>query len=72
MSSGDDVFTIAFNVLEQVASENGFAIHNVPYVTRSEKRDHLGFFVEIAFWVWIVSSKSHESKGESPMKKYCS
>ena len=27
----DDVFTIAFNVLEQVARENGFAIHNVPY-----------------------------------------
>ena len=23
----DDVFTIAFNVLEQVARENGFAIH---------------------------------------------
>ena len=31
LSSDDDVFTIAFNVLEQVAGENGFAIHNVPY-----------------------------------------
>ena len=27
----DDVFTIAFNVLEQVARENGFVIHNVPH-----------------------------------------
>ena len=26
-----DVFTIAFNVLEQEARENGFAIHNVPF-----------------------------------------
>ena len=31
LSSDDDVFTIAFNMLEQVARENGFAIHNVPY-----------------------------------------
>ena len=31
LSSDDDVFTIAFNVLEQVAKENGFAIHNVPF-----------------------------------------
>ena len=26
-----DVFTIAFNVLEQVTKENGFTIHDVPY-----------------------------------------
>ena len=42
------------------------------YVTRSEKRDHSGFFVNIVFWVLIDSAKSHEFKGESPMKKYCS
>ena len=31
LSIDDGVFTIAFNVLEQVARENRFAIHNVPY-----------------------------------------
>ena len=30
LSSDYDAFTIAFNVLEQVARKNGFAIHNVP------------------------------------------
>jgi hypothetical protein len=27
----NDVFTTAFNVLEQITRENGFAIHDVPY-----------------------------------------
>ena len=31
LSIDHDVFTIAFNLLEQVARENGFAMHNVPY-----------------------------------------
>jgi hypothetical protein len=31
LSSDNDVFTTAFNVLEQIARENGFAIHEVPY-----------------------------------------
>ncbi|MCG8625789.1 MAG: hypothetical protein MJE68_27790, partial [Proteobacteria bacterium] len=31
LSSDDNLFSIAFNVLEQVATENGFAIHNVPF-----------------------------------------
>ena len=32
LSIHDDVFSIAFNLLEQVARENGFAIHNVPLI----------------------------------------
>ena len=31
LPSDNDPFTIAFNVLETVARENGFAIQNVPY-----------------------------------------
>jgi hypothetical protein len=31
LSNDSNAFTIAFNVLEQVATENGFAIHDVPY-----------------------------------------
>ena len=31
LQSDDDPFTIAFNILETVARENGFAIQNVPY-----------------------------------------
>ena len=30
-SKVNDAFTIAFHVLERIARENGFAIHNVPY-----------------------------------------
>ena len=33
LCSEDDVFIIAFNVLKQVARENGFAIHNVQGIT---------------------------------------
>ena len=31
LPSGNDAFTIAFNVLERVARENCFAIHDAPY-----------------------------------------
>ena len=31
LPSGNVAFTIAFNVLERVARENGFVIHDVPY-----------------------------------------
>ena len=31
LPSGNDAFTIAFNVLERVARENYFAIHDAPY-----------------------------------------
>ena len=29
--SSEELFTIIFNMLEQVAAENGIAIHNVPF-----------------------------------------
>ena len=31
LSSGNDALTVAFSVLERVARQNGFAIHDVPY-----------------------------------------
>ena len=56
LSSDDDVFTIAFNVLEQVARENGFAIHIVPYVTGFGKTLRMGFFQKFEFDAWLISS----------------
>ena len=37
----------------------------IEYVTRYEKRDRSGFFVDSAFWVCIVSSMSIEFNGTS-------
>ena len=42
------------------------------YVIRYEKRDRLGFFVNSAFLVWIVSSMSTESNGASLKEKFYS
>ena len=44
----------------------------VLFVTRYEKRDRSGFFVDLAFWVWIVSSMSIEFNGTSLKEKYYS
>ena len=43
----------------------------LPHVTRYEKRDCLGYFIDSLFLVWMVSavSISVESKGASFMKK---
>ena len=35
------MYSLLPNVLERVARENGFAIHNVPYVTVSRKTRHI-------------------------------
>ena len=42
------------------------------HVTRYEKRDRSGFFVDSAFLVWIVSSTSVEFNGSSLREKFCS
>ena len=43
----------------------------LPHVTRYEKRDRLGYFIDSLFLVWIVSavSISVESNGASFVKK---
>ena len=41
-------------------------------MTRYEKWDHLGFFVNSAFLVWIVNSMSTKSNGASLKEKFYS
>ena len=38
-------------------------------MTRYEKRDRLGYFIDSLFLVWIVSAMSVESNGASFVKK---
>ena len=41
-------------------------------MTRYEKRDRLGYFIDSLFLVWIVSAISVESNGASFLKKEAS
>ena len=44
----------------------------LPHVTRYEKRDCLGYFIDSLFLVWIVSAISVESNVASVVKKEAS
>ena len=44
----------------------------VVYVTRYEKKDHSGYFIDSLFLVWIVSAISVESNSTSFVKKEAS
>ena len=45
---------------------------NQLFVTRYEKRDRSGYFIDSLFLVWIVSAISVESNGASFVKKEAS
>ena len=58
------------NQLFDVMSFHVCDIH--AFVTRYEKRDHLGYFIDSLFLVWIVCAISVESNGASFVKKEAS